>query len=116
VLPPVQIVVFGLADTVGLLLTVTVTEAVLTQPAALVPVSVYVVVIVGLATGLVQVVQDNPVAGDHTYVDAPNALNDVLDPEQIDTLLPALMSGNALTVTATVALATQPFAAVPVTV
>jgi hypothetical protein len=71
---------------------------------------------VGLATGLVQVVQDNPVAGDHTYVDAPNALKVVLDPEQIATLLPALISGNGFTVTATVALATQPFAAVPVTV
>jgi hypothetical protein len=40
VLPPVHIVALGLAETVGLLLTVTVTVAVLTQPAALVPVSV----------------------------------------------------------------------------
>ncbi len=44
----------------------TVTDAVFLQPLASVPVTVYVVVTVTLVTGLVQLVQDKPVAGDHT--------------------------------------------------
>ena len=49
----------------GIGFTVTVTVPVLTQPAALVPVMVYVVVAVGLAVTLVPVVALKPVAGDH---------------------------------------------------
>ena len=45
--------------------TVTVTLAVLLQPFEFVPVTVYVLVVVGLAVTLAQVVQDKPVAGDH---------------------------------------------------
>ncbi len=64
VLLPAQIATLLPALTVGFGFTVIVTVAVLVQPVLLVPVTVYVVVAVGLATGLAQVVQDNPVAGD----------------------------------------------------
>ena len=50
---------------VGSAFTVTVTVAVLLQPFEFVPVTVYVLVVVGLAVTLAQVVQDKPVAGDH---------------------------------------------------
>jgi hypothetical protein len=49
----------------GKAFTVTVTAAVLTQPFEFVPVTVYVLVVVGLAVTLLQVVQDKPVAGLH---------------------------------------------------
>jgi hypothetical protein len=50
----------------GVAFTVTVTLAVLTQPLLFVPVTVYIIVVVGFAVTLAQVVQDNPIAGDHT--------------------------------------------------
>ena len=50
--------------TVGVIFTVTVTLAVLEHPLPLLPVTVYVVVTVGLATGLLHEVHDNPVDGD----------------------------------------------------
>jgi hypothetical protein len=50
---------------VGCALTVTVTVCVLVHPAAEVPVTVYVVVVAGLAVTVAPVVADNPVAGDH---------------------------------------------------
>jgi hypothetical protein len=46
-------------------LTVTVTVALLIQPRLLVPVTVYVVVVAGLAVVLAPVVADSPVPGDH---------------------------------------------------
>ena len=61
---PVQILTPEPALTVGNEFTVTVTLAVLEHPLPLVPVTVYVVVTVGLATGLAQVLQDKPVDGD----------------------------------------------------
>jgi hypothetical protein len=61
---PSHLVTLLPADTVGDVFTVTVTVAVREHPLA-VPVTVYVVVVVGLATGLAQVVQDKPVDGAH---------------------------------------------------
>jgi hypothetical protein len=52
--------------TEGVALTVTVTLDVSLQPAALVPVTVYFVVAVGVAVGDAHVVQDSPVDGVHT--------------------------------------------------
>jgi len=66
VLLPEQIVAdVGESDIVGAAVTVTVTEPVFTHPAAEVPVMVYVVVTVGVATTAAPVVVFNPVAGDH---------------------------------------------------
>lgn len=63
-LPPVQIAgPDGLTATVGFGFTVTVTVAVLLQPAAFVPVTVYVVVLVGLAVTEAPLVDDRPVDG-----------------------------------------------------
>lgn len=61
---PVQIVTEGQVIT-GVGFTVTVAVVVPTQPAALVPVMVYVVVAVGLAVTPAPVVALSPVAGDH---------------------------------------------------
>lgn len=62
---PVHTETEGLAETTGSGLTVIVTVAVLLHPVPFVPVTVYVVVTVGLAEVLVQVEQDNPVEGNH---------------------------------------------------
>ena len=50
---------------VGKAFTVTVTLALFWQPLALVPVTVYIVVDVGFAVGLLQVTHDKPVVGAH---------------------------------------------------
>jgi hypothetical protein len=63
---PMQMLWLLPALTVGSGFTVMVTCAVSLQPLPLVPTTVYVVVPVGFAVGLAQLVQDNPVAGDHT--------------------------------------------------
>ena len=74
-------------------------------------------VVVGLATGLLQVVQDKPVDADQLYAVAPVAVNVVDEPEQILTAEPALTVGRGLTVTATLAVLEQPVVVlVPVTV
>jgi hypothetical protein len=62
---PAHLVTFEPPLILGKEFTVTVTVDLLVQPNAFVPVTVYVVVVVGDATGLAQVVQDNPVAGIH---------------------------------------------------
>jgi hypothetical protein len=65
VLSPAQIALFvAAAVTFGTLSTFTVICAVFEQPAAEVPVTVYVVVAVGDANGLAQLLQDSPVDGD----------------------------------------------------
>jgi hypothetical protein len=114
VLPPTQIAEFAeLAVTVGNGLTVTPTVAVFTQPLALVPVTVYVVLVVG------DTVTDEPdrLPGFHTYVEAPLALNEVLPPTQIAEFVElAVTVGDGLTVIVTVEVFTQPLASVPVTV
>jgi hypothetical protein len=61
---PLQIATLEPPLITGIKFTVTVTAAVLLQPAALVPVTVYVIVDVGLAVTLAPVVADNPVDGD----------------------------------------------------
>jgi hypothetical protein len=111
---PTQIVpTAAVAVTDGNAFTLTVTVAVFTQPLALVPVTVYVVVVVG------DTVTDEPdkLPGFHTYVDAPLALNEVLPPTQIAEFAElAVTVGNGLTVMVRVAVFTQPLALVPVTV
>ena len=98
---------------IGCGLTVTVTLAVLVHPFASVPDPVYIVVVVGLAVGLAQLVHDKPVAGDQMYVLAPVAFNAADDPAHITLLAPPLTVGLGLTVTVTLAVPAQPL--VPVT-
>ena len=65
-----QVRVAGLPATAtgGVLFTVTVTLAVELHPQLLVTVKVYVVVVVGVATGLEMLVEESPVAGLQAYV------------------------------------------------
>ena len=64
-LSPVQIVAFEPASAVGNEFTVTVTLLDAIHPLPFVSVTVYVVVLVGLAVGLDAVALDNPVEGVH---------------------------------------------------
>jgi hypothetical protein len=61
--PPGQIPVLLPAEINGRDITFTTTVSVFVQAAALVPVTIYVVVAVGLAVGDAQLVQDRPVEG-----------------------------------------------------
>ena len=61
-----HIVVAGAAVMIGNGLTVTLTVPVFWHPDKSVAVTVYTVVVVGLADGLLQVVHDKPAAGVHT--------------------------------------------------
>lgn len=70
---------------------------------------------VGLAVGLAILVCDKPVAGDQVYEAAPVACNVVLLPIHIDLSVPAFTTGSEFTVTDTVAVSLQLFAAVPIT-
>ena len=115
VLPPLQrtgvIDIVNVAET----FTVTVTVCVSVHPLTAVPVTVYVVVIVGQALTLAPVVALSAVAGDHVYVFAPLAVNVAQFPEQI-------VAGGTVTVgfglidTVIVAVDVQPAALVPVIV
>ena len=67
----------------------------------------------GLAVTVAPVVADNPVAGDHVYVEAPLAVKVVLAPLQIEAGGHVII-GNGLTVTVTVVVPIQPKALVPV--
>jgi hypothetical protein len=92
VLPPTQIAEFAeLAVTVGNGLTVIVRVAVPTQPANDVPVTVYVVVVVG------ETVTDEPdkLPGFHTYVLAPPPVNVVEPPTQIELFAEAAVTVGA---------------------
>lgn len=80
VLLPLHIVNDGFAVIVGSGFTVTVLVAIAAQPL----VTVYVVVVDGVATTTGPVVVFNPVDGLHIYVLAPLAVNVVLFPLQID--------------------------------
>jgi hypothetical protein len=111
-----QIDVFAPAETVGNGLTVTTTVSLFIQPAALVPINIYNVVVAGAADGEAQFVQDRPVAGLHEYEAAPVPLSVVDAPAQIATSAPALTVGSGLTVTVTVVVPVQPTPLVPVTV
>ena len=66
VLPPVQIALLPAIVTTGTPFTATVTDDVSVHPLAPVPVTVYVVVAVGVATGEAQVAQESVAAGAHT--------------------------------------------------
>ena len=99
----------------GFTLTVTCVDAV--QPLASVPVTVYVVVEVGLAVTVVPVVALSPVAGDQMYVTAPDAVSvAVCCPTHIAGGAGTEITGSGLTFTVTCVDAVQPLASVPVTV
>ena len=101
---------------VGKALTVTVFVPVLIHPLASVPVTVYIVVVVGLAVMPEPVVAVRPVDGDQLYVVPPPAVSVVEVPVHIATDEPPLMVGSAFTVTVLVPVLIHPFASVPVTV
>jgi hypothetical protein len=117
-LPPAQYDTgLGFIVTVGTGFTVTVTVAVLVQPFNAVPVTVYVVVAVGEATGLAQVVQLSPVEGAQLYVFAPLAVSVTLLPAHIVAGLGLMVIvGLGRTVTVTVVDAVHPAPLVPITV
>ena len=97
--------------------TVIVRVAVLLQPLALVPVTVYVVVTDGIQFIGVPLDALRPVVGDHEYVEPPVAVSDVELPNHtIVVVLPAVIVGRAFTVTALVVVFTHPLASVPVIV
>ena len=82
------------ALTTGNGFTVTITLSLLMQPLASVPIKIYLVVTVGVATGDAEVVEERPLAGLHTYEFAPLAVKVVDAPAQIATSAPALTVGN----------------------
>ncbi len=69
-----------------------------------------------MAVGLVQVLHDRLVPGDHVYVAAPDTESGALPPIQIAAGVPAVSTGTGNMVTLTVSTSVQPFAALPVTV
>jgi len=113
---PEHILRSGPALTGGNGATVTVTVLVLLQPPDTDPVTVYVVVVAGLATGLAQLVHDRPVDGLHENVVAPVALSVTVLPGQSVWAGPALTGGSVTTLTVTVLVLIHPLAPVPVTV
>jgi len=60
-----------------------------------------VVVVAGVAIGLLILVELNPLDGDHKYDVPPEAIKVVGEPLQTVTLLPVLTTGNGSTVTIT---------------
>src|ERR1700752_3997221 len=102
------------AVTTGIGFTVTVTCVVAVQPSVL-PVTVYVVVEVGLAVTVEPMLALKLVAGLHEYVLAPLAVRVVNCPVQIGEGVATLITGIGFTVTVTCAVAVQPSAS-PVTV
>jgi hypothetical protein len=103
----------AVAVIVGNGFTVTLTVAVPVHPAVLVPVTVYVVVALGV-TVLFAPVPNPP---DQLYVFAPLAVNTELAPLHIAVgLADAVTVGNGFTVTLTVAVPVHPAVLVPVTV
>ena len=87
-----------------------------TDPQLLVTLKVYVVVLVGFATGFGHVVQLKLVAGAHKKVPLPDPFNIILEPRQIETSAPAFIVGEGITVTDTLVVFLHPLALVPVTV
>ena len=92
--PAQMVVALAVIVAVGAFTTFTVTASVFTQPFASVPVTVYVVVLDGVAVTIAVFVTFKPVDGLHEYVDAPLAVNVVLDPAQIVASNPAFTTGN----------------------
>jgi hypothetical protein len=102
----------AVAVTVGNGLTVTLTVAVPEHPAVLVPVTVYVVVALGVTVLLAPL----PNPPDQLYVFAPLAVNTEVAPLHIAAgLADAVTDGNGFTVTLTVAVPVHPAVLVPVT-
>jgi hypothetical protein len=113
--PEFIVIVDGLAVavTVGNGFTVTLTAAVPEHPAVLVPVTVYVVVALGVTVLLAPL----PNPPDQLYVFAPLAVNTEVAPLHIAAgLAVAVTNGNGFTVTLTVAVPVHPAVLVPVTV
>jgi hypothetical protein len=103
----------AVAVTVGDVLTVITRVEVAEHPLASVPVTVYVLVVVG------ETVTDDPVRdpGIHVYVDAPEAVIVVELPEQSVVLVAVVATvGSGFTVMVRVPVPVHPLAAVPVTV
>lgn len=108
---------------VGSVFTFTVAAAVFVHPVVVfVPTTVYEVVEVGVAVGVADVELLSPVAGDHKYVFAPDAVNTILVcPLQILILPPPAefiaIVGSVFTLTVATAVLVQPVTVVvPVTV
>jgi hypothetical protein len=102
---------------VGYAFTVIITVAVLVHPVPAVPVTVYVVVVVGVAVTVAPVVEDKPVAGLQLYVAAPLAVSETLLPiHSVADEGVTVTVGVVFTVIIAVAVFVHPFASVPVTV
>jgi hypothetical protein len=111
-----QMVGLGETVTLGIGLMVTVTCVVELHELLSVPVTVYVVVVFGLAVTVAPVVALNPIAGLHEYVFAPFAVNVVDCPAQIAAGVATVTTGRGLTVTVTCVEALHPLLSVPVMV
>ena len=85
----------------------TLTESI-AVPQVFATLKVYVELLVALQTGFAHAVQLSPVAGDHTYVPLPVALNVVLEPAHIEISGPAFAVGRAFRETDTEASFVQP--------
>ena len=114
--PPLQIVTFALVVAVGTVFTVITTDDVAVHPLTFVTVTVYVVVELGVATGVAEVALLKEPDGNQEYDTPPLAPNVVEEPLQILAADPALAIGKELTVTITVLVEVQPFTSVPTTV
>jgi hypothetical protein len=108
---PLQIDTAAPALTTGTGLTFTVIVPVPVQPREDVPVIVYVVVVVGFAVGLAQLVHERPVAGLQEYVDAPFAFRTTEPLPHMVWFVP-VMTGVGLITTVLKAVSEQPLAVV----
>jgi hypothetical protein len=116
-LPPEQITGAGGVTTRGNGFTVTVIVVVPVQPVAVfVPTTVYVVVTTGFAVTLLPVVALKAVAGDHTYVSAPETASTVEFPTQIETSPVLVITGDGFITTFILDTETHPAESVTVTV
>lgn len=113
-LPAGQMVVLAEAVMVGFGAMVTETVALLMQPPALVPVTVYTVLASGVADTTAPLGEFNVAAGVQVYVPAPPAVKLAVAPGQIVALAVAVTVGFGATVTCTVVVPVQPLLLVPV--
>lgn len=113
---PIQTLAEDPALATGNAFTITLTVSDEEQPFTSVPTTVYVVVAVAEDVGVDVVAPVKDPAGLQLYPIAPLALNPVVVPAQIATVLPASIMGNVFTVTVTKAVSLHPLPAVPITV